>query len=278
MSIQGKCKWLLFIAIGHYPQLAASEQLPGVLSDAQRLYEVLCDYADGEIISSRWLWDEQATKTNILREIVGLRRANASAQVIVYFGGHGHRLNGVSCLLPHEAHWKSPLSELISFEELGAALKEIRAEEIVIIVDCCHSGGLIGLAADVAEDLSQQVKKGCIIAATRAQRISLEDNTGGVFLQALCEALTNPLLSNEYGQIAIQTAFDWVVQSIPERVEIMLRKLAESFEQRGQRAEATRILKDPAYRQTPVCLCRRDKAIYLTRVEPLIVRGDFSND
>lgn len=274
MSIQGKCKWLLFIVIEHYPQLAADEQLHGVPSDAQHLYEVLCNYADGEIKLSKWLRDEQATKANILHEIQELRQADPAAQVIVYFGGHGHRRNGVSYLLPHEAHWNSPPHDLISMKELGTALEVIHAEEIVIILDFCHSGGMLGLAADLVEDLSQKVDKTCIIAATRAQRISLEDNIGGVFLQTLCEALTNPLLSNEYGQIAIQTAFDWVVQLIPERIEAMLRELAKSFEQRGRRAEAARVLKDPVYQQSPVCVCRRDRAIYLTRVEPLVGGGD----
>jgi hypothetical protein len=274
MSVQGKCKWLLFIAIGHYPRLAASEQLPGVPLDAQRLYEVLCKYADGEIKSPRWLPDRQATKANILHEIQELSHTDLSSQVIVYFGGHGHRLNGVSYLLPHEAHWNSPPSELISMEELGAVLEEIRAEEIVVILDCCHSGGLLGLAADLAEDLSQQVGKVCILAATRAQRISLEDNTGGIFLQTLCEALTNPLLSNEHGQIAIQTAFDWALQFMPKRVEESLKELARSLEQRGQRVKAAQVFKDPVYQQKPVCICRRDRTIYLTRVKPLVVRRD----
>jgi len=102
----------------------------------------------------------------------------------------------------------------------------------------------------------------------------LEGNTGGLFIQALCEALTNPLLSNEYGQIAIQTAFDWAVQIIEERVDAMIMELVESLEQRGQHIEAKRVREDPVYRQKPVCICRRDKPFYLTRVEPLVIMGD----
>ena len=274
MSVQGKYKWLLVIVIEHYLQLATNEQLRGVPPDARRLHEVLCNYADGEISLSQWLQDEEATKARILHEVRQLGQADPSAQVIVYFGGHGHRLNGVSYLLPYETHWNSSLHDLLSMQELGAALEEIRAEEIVIILDCCHSGGLRGLAVELADDLSERTGKACIIAATRAQRVSLEDNTGGVFIPTLCAALTNPLLSNEYGQISIQAAFDWSIQFIPDRVEGLLREAAKSLEQRGYQGEAVRGLKDPVYQQRPVCVCRRDRAIHLTRVGSLVMGGD----
>ena len=139
MDVQGKTKWLLFIAINSYPY----DPLPGVPLDAQQLYKVLSDKTNGEIQWSRWLSDDQATKENILREIQDLKRADSSAQAIIYFGGHGHRVNGVSYLLPYGAHWNSPLHDFISMEELGAAIAKIRTEESVIILDCCHSGGLL---------------------------------------------------------------------------------------------------------------------------------------
>ncbi|HDG98666.1 MAG TPA: caspase family protein [Desulfobacterales bacterium] len=270
MDVQGKPKWFLFITIKSYPH----DPLPGVKLDAQRLYKVLSDNADGEILWSRWLNDSLAIKKNILKEIQNLGRANLSAQVIIYFGGHGHRVDGASYLLPYGAHWNSPLRDMISMEELGAAVEKIDVEEIVLILDCCYSGGLLGLATSLTEGLLQRADKACIIAATRAQRAALEGDTGGVFIPTLCEALTNPLLSNEHGQIAIQTAFDWTVQIIQERVDAMIRKLVESLEQQGQHIEAERVRENPVYRQKPVCICRRDRPIYLTRVKPLVIVGD----
>src|SRR5207249_1837773 len=95
------------------------------------------------------LVDTRATRTNViatLRQVAG--RVKATDQVVVYFAGHAVCLQNPRTkadeyyLLPHGASLTTMKRQGLSTKKLGELLGLIRAEELIVVLDCCHAGGV----------------------------------------------------------------------------------------------------------------------------------------
>lgn len=136
----------LIIGISNYqyvPSLTSA-----VINDAKQVYEILSDSRIGGYDKSNitLLLDEEATKTNIQRELSHLSIAKPESTVLIYFSGHGARPQTegerLSYLLSYETHLEQIADTAISEEELTKYLNAIPSEQIVLILDCCHAAGL----------------------------------------------------------------------------------------------------------------------------------------
>ncbi len=130
----------LLIQITAYPTMP----LPAV-HDAEDLATVLrdptlCGYPPGQV---RVLRDGEATRVGIEAALEQLIDAtDAKATVLIYFSGHGGQVAGATYLLPVDSDQVDIAGTALSATRLAALLKRLRAQKVLLIFDCCHSGGL----------------------------------------------------------------------------------------------------------------------------------------
>jgi hypothetical protein len=100
-------------------------------------------------------------------------------------------------------------------DELGDFIKGIKAQEIVVIFDCCHSGGIAGgtvsffWSDEFRDETFSGWKNVYIIAAVRGREEAGEvDSVGGLFLQSFCDALRGKGVTPDgEGRISAQVAW-----------------------------------------------------------------------
>jgi hypothetical protein len=145
----------LVVGIADYHHI---NTLPQV-KDAQHIADLLrdpnsCGFPEDNV---KLLLDGQATQTALRQGFGDLAgRSNADSTVLIFFSGHGGRIESGpqagQYLLPVDTVYPS-VEDLartaISGAEFTAALNAIPARKVVVIFDCCHSGG-IGQPRDLA--------------------------------------------------------------------------------------------------------------------------------
>jgi uncharacterized caspase-like protein len=138
---------------GHACLIGVGGDLPTTATDAQGLAKVLqdperCAYPPDQV---HLLTGEQATRTQILQTLETLAAStNDDSAVLIYFSGHGHQL-----LKPFKSYFLMPygyntedLGETaISGSELVERLRDIPAQKLLVLLDCCHAGGLSDISA-----------------------------------------------------------------------------------------------------------------------------------
>jgi ABC-type amino acid transport substrate-binding protein len=125
--------------------------LPVTVKDVQALHQVLvdpnfCAYPNdsGHI---RLLHDEEATRSNILEQLNWLKeqaKADPKATVVVYYSGHGwfNKSQNRYYLLPHDIDPRDFEGSSLSAEKFTNALRQIKSERLLVIVDSCHAAGM----------------------------------------------------------------------------------------------------------------------------------------
>lgn len=179
----------LVVGIARYQNI---RQLPEV-KDATDIAALLADekrggYPDKNV---RLLRDEEATLTAIRRELVELAgRASPESAVFIYFSGHGGAVasgpRAGQYLLPVDVAYPDDdalAATAIRDQEFTEALRAIPAQKVLIVLDCCHAGGigqpriLSAAGQDLPRPLSDyDVLRGgegrVILASSRADELS----------------------------------------------------------------------------------------------------------
>src|SRR5262245_14353969 len=142
-------RFVLIVAVAQYADNSIP-RLPGVQCDAERLRSILEQNADGGVHRMHWLCDGKATKQAILNKLVEIaRQVSATDQVVIYFAGHGWRDRDTTAqcwkyyLIPYDATFASAAEQGIAIDDLRTVLGALPAQELVFILDCCHSGGMV---------------------------------------------------------------------------------------------------------------------------------------
>jgi len=126
----------LFIGIDRYP--APISRLSCARADAVALSALFRDNSQGEI---DLLIDAAATRASILTALDRLGETSPDDLVVIGFSGHGtedHRL------VPVDADVNDLASSCISLADLAGYLDAIPAKQLVVVLDCCFSGGFGG--------------------------------------------------------------------------------------------------------------------------------------
>lgn len=137
----------------------------------------LCAYPTDQVTL---LSDAKATRANIIAALDQLAsRTNADSIVFVFYAGHGKRVESGPLrgeyLLPVDAQRADNAdafrNSVISGEEFGAKLKSIKAQKLVVVLDCCHAEG-VGLLRDseghtIREGLSDDYLSGLAAGSGR---------------------------------------------------------------------------------------------------------------
>ena len=225
----------LIIGIANYPGVP---KLPGiVLDDARDMHRLLqggrCGYADVQL-----LLDEQATKAGIRAGLQRLaKRAGPNATAFVYFSGHGGRIesgpHAENYLISYDCNLATLPATSISGAELTDWLREIQAGRLLVVFDCCHSGGTgapktldpaMEMKSGLSENYYERLAAGrgrVIIASSRTDEVSwaLPEMKNSLFTHYLLEALQGGARVRGDGLIRVFDIFDYVSEQVPTRAE-----------------------------------------------------------
>ena len=235
--------YALIIGIGQYHHIP---QLKKTTTDAQDLREVLLarGYPQGNIAL---LLDDQATKAAInqhLNELAELAKDDTT--VLIFFAGHGARWVGGF----HPGEYLCPVGTIrgnlrdtaISNDELTTALSAITAQRMVVFLDACHSGGVVGpqqrgALAPVKPGLSisayDQLSAGkgrVVIASCQPDEVSweLDGMRNGLFTHYLLEGLRGKVADEDGGVRALRL-FSYLSRQVPQhKAQHPLLKMAEA--------------------------------------------------
>lgn len=221
--------YALIVGIANYQKV---NQLPKtVLKDAQDVYDLLidpryCGYARDNV---QLLLDEQATREGILGALADLKKSSADSTVCIYISSHGGQVaSGAEkgeYLLPVDADPTSGATlaqTAISNAQFTESLRAIPAQKLLVIFDCCHSGG-VGQPKDIAapslisgfsDNYYEALKQGrgrVILASSRSNEYSyiLPGADNSLFTQHLLAGLRGGIPSDD-GSIRIFDVFEYL--------------------------------------------------------------------
>ncbi|REG28645.1 caspase domain-containing protein [Archangium gephyra] len=176
----------IVVGIDAYPP--PQSRLSGCVGDAQRFARFLRSACGGSFDQVTLVKNESATLEN-LRGVLRWAANDTWEQVVVYFAGHGSH-QGILA-------WDG----LMEFTELAFAIRSIRADWHLLVLDACQAGavhqyfdGVAGLpapddSAAIYLELLQRAHPGLrVLTAVDRQTNAKERNAQGVFTTALLKA------------------------------------------------------------------------------------------
>ena len=211
----------LVIGISDYH---AINSLPkSVENDATDIYNILIDpnYCSYPTDNAQLLLNEDATAEKIRLGFAQLaEKTNESSTVFIYASCHGQYIDSEeyrgSYLLPVDASFENSSDEVlanssISTDKFTQMLRKLKVKQLVVMLDCCHSGGL-GQAKNINgsviknglndKSLDLMKGKGRVIFAS-----SLENEVSIVFPGANNSVFTTHVLDGLKGKAASLDGF-----------------------------------------------------------------------
>lgn len=181
----------LIVGINTY---GGTNDLQGCVADAQAMAGVLAHHKDlKKNFDCIALLDRMEDGTSITRPALRKeisKRFDFDGDLLLYFSGHGFlsETGGVLCTsdaTPDD--WGIPMQEVVDLAIQSPA------RQILLLLDCCHSGDIANPAAinrpGGRNPLTTLRENMTVIAASRATQVSIEAGGHGLFTQALLDAL-----------------------------------------------------------------------------------------
>lgn len=225
-----------FFTQGHACIVGVGADLPNTVDDAVGLANILqdperCAYPADQV---QRLTGEQATRDNVLGAIAHLAATTTpDSTVLVYFSGHGYKLSHPIMgdryfLMPYGYDQKALATTAIAGDEFAAQLRAIPAKKLLLLLDCCHAGGLGDLSEQgfmvekaplppEAQALFEKGKGRIVLASSRADEKSLAGRPYSAFTLALIEALAGQGASVQDGYVRVADLAMYAREVVPRR-------------------------------------------------------------
>lgn len=212
--------------------------LPVTVKDATALYNLLIDpshaaYSKEQVVL---LTETSATRQHILASLDWLIEKvsqNPEATVVVYYSGHGgsiESLDGKSeyFLVPYGFDRNIVADTAILGREFTEKIEAIKARKLVVLLDCCHAGGVPALKevgksftkSPMPPDLLNVLGSGSgrvVIASSRENEYSYTGNPYSAFTACLLEALQGKAAVNKDGYARILDILIYLFDQVPKR-------------------------------------------------------------
>ena len=125
-----------FVGVGKYADPAVPD-LPGPANDATAMWALFSDSVKD--LEARRLLDAEATREKILEALdETLGAAGPDDTALFFFAGHGSPAHQ---LAPQDARLSALPDTTIPMDELAERLESSEARAVVVVLDCCFSGG-----------------------------------------------------------------------------------------------------------------------------------------
>lgn len=201
---------------GYACVIGVGGDLPSTATDAKGLAKVLqdperCAYPEDQV---HVLTGEDATRDQILQTLETLAAStDDDATVLIYFSGHGHQLQKPFksyFLMPYGYNTEDLDETAISGSEFVDYLREIPAQKLLVILDCCHAGGLSDISAFEATkaplppEAQRMFAKGggrIMIGSSRLDELSYAGKPYSAFTYALMKGLCGEGATQQDGYI-----------------------------------------------------------------------------
>jgi hypothetical protein len=197
------------LVVGVGQRAADNDAMDITALDAKRVADELIGRVRFQEKKVSSLVGEAATKTNLLDELDKLATAtehNAAEMVIIYFSGHGCVINNTYYIVCHDTVNEDLPGTAIEGNLFVNKLQAIKTDKMLILLDCCHSGGIYNAAAppvpdckaaDVpfVPDIIFEKRNRAIISASAAADVSFATKPLSVFTYALVEGLAGKFFS-----------------------------------------------------------------------------------
>jgi hypothetical protein len=221
---------------GHAVIIGVGADLPVTVQDATALADFLkqperCAYPADQVSLLR---GPEATRAYILSALDGLARsATQDSTAIVFFSGHGYRVASPSrspafYMMPYGYDMNNLSKTCISGEEFTDKLRAIRSKKLLVLLDCCHAGGVAQpKSPDVmlskaplplqAEALLAEGSGRVILASSRADEKSYTSEPYSQFTIALLESLAGAGVAEKDGFVRVLDVALYVARMVPNR-------------------------------------------------------------
>ncbi|ABA22854.1 Peptidase C14, caspase catalytic subunit p20 [Trichormus variabilis ATCC 29413] len=220
---------------GHACIVGVGCDLPNTVDDAVGLANILkdqerCAYSSEQV---HLLTKEQANREGILAALDQLAQSTTpDSTVIVYFSGHGYQVSSpigeAYYLMPFGYDQTKLHKTAISGAEFITKLQAISAKKLLVLLDCCHAGGLgdtskLGYEAQKAplppeaQALFNQGKGRVAIASSQADEKSFAGKPYSAFTLALIEALAGKGTSQKDGYVRVADLAMYAREVVPRR-------------------------------------------------------------
>lgn len=188
--------------------------------DAYRMYAFLKSPEGGALTDEniKILIDEEATKKQILYTLEEVfTQASPNDLVMLYFSGHG--LPGSFLPSDYDGY-----NHVVHHDEIKNILNRSPAKYKLCIADACHSGGLLAMKGNRAnnallkyyEVLAQASPGSALIMSSKSSETSLESSglRQGVFSHFLIKGLKGAADANQDKIVNIQELFDYTYRNV----------------------------------------------------------------
>ncbi len=207
--------------LGHALIIGVGADLPNTVTDAVGLEKIIkdparCAYPSNQV---HLLTGGKARREDILATLDALAQTVAAdATVLVYFSGHGYQVTSPTCeeyyLLPYSYDLARLHQTAISGAEFTACLHAIPAQKLLVLLDCCHAGGLnlpkepglhVAKSPLPSEALSflAEGRGRVLIASSQENEQSFAGKPYSAFTLALIEALSGTGVAKHDGYVRI---------------------------------------------------------------------------
>lgn len=198
----------LIVGIDNYPNAL----LQGCVNDANKITELLNKHEnkspnfDCRVLTAEINASLTITKSS-LKKAIKVLFAGSPEIALLYFSGHGFLDNLGGYLVTQD----------FEDEDVGVAMQDIinlannsTAHEVVIILDCCHSGAFGSLSAFNLN--SAYLRSGvAILTASLAHEYSVEVNGEGIFTKIVCDALSGGAI-DVMGNVTVASIYAYADQ------------------------------------------------------------------
>ena len=211
--------------------------LPRTVDDAVGLERLLkdperCAYPSSQV---HLLTGIGATRQSILEALDSLaKQATSESTVVIYFSGHGYGVKASTgetyYMLPHGYDLNKLYKTAIQGQDFTAKLAAIPAQKLLVLLDCCHAGGVgeakaAGLEltkSPLPPDALQLFSEGTgrvLIASSKEDEISLAGRPYSAFTLALIEALCGKGAARQDGYVRVADLAMYAREMVPQRTK-----------------------------------------------------------
>lgn len=197
------------MGIDDYP----NAPLAGCVADADTMCRLLSTHEDGSPnFDCRTLTapPSKVTRADLRRQVEQLFAHEADV-ALLYFSGHGTENNlGGYVVTPDATRY----DEGVAMESILTLANQSPVQELVIILDCCHSGALGQVMAIDNKNLVAHLREGVsVLTASRATQPAIEAGGSGVFTSLVANALDGGA-ADVIGNVTVAAIYTYVDQAL----------------------------------------------------------------
>jgi hypothetical protein len=200
-------KLALIVGIDHYKVAP----LKGCVNDAVAMDDVLSENWDqSPNFNTRLITSSHQSVSRVsLRGQLTKLFSSPAELALFYFSGHGFLNDLGGYLVTQDAR---QFDEGVAMSDVLAMANQSPSREVIIILDCCHSGAL-GAVSSIPKDTSLLRQGVSILCASRDSEAAIEQAGRGLFTALVCEALYGGA-SSLLGQVTAADVFAFVNRTI----------------------------------------------------------------